>query len=88
MRNLIHPFAAILLTSCGLSLWPFCGAAFAEQEAQVVDGIAAVVNGEVITYSQVRALSAPREKLLRSQFTARIWKEVDRSARACFKRFD
>jgi len=35
----------------------------------VVDGIAAVVNGEVITYSQVRELSAPRAKLLRSQFT-------------------
>jgi len=27
------------------------------------------VNGDVITYSQVRVLSAPREKLLRSQYT-------------------
>ena len=36
-----------------------------------MDGIAAVVNGEVITYSQVRALSAPREKLLRSQLTGK-----------------
>src|SRR6266699_4360291 len=71
MRNLVRPFAAILLTGCGLALWPFCGAAFAEQEAQVVDGIAAVVNGEVITYSQVRMLSDPREKLLRSQFTGK-----------------
>jgi parvulin-like peptidyl-prolyl isomerase len=71
MRNLIHPFAAILLAGCGLAVWPFCGAGFAEQEAQVVDGIAAVVNGEVITYSQVRALSAPREKLLRSQLTGK-----------------
>jgi len=71
MRNLIHPFAAILLAGCGLAVWPFCGAGFAEQEAQVVDGIAAVVNGEVITFSQVRALSAPREKLLRSQFTGK-----------------
>ena len=34
-----------------------------------MDGIAAIVNGDVITYSQVRELSAPREKLLRSQFT-------------------
>src|SRR6266704_6181426 len=71
MRNRVRPFAAILLTGCGLALWPFCGAAFAEQEAQVVDGIAAVVNGEVITYSQVRELSAPRAKLLRSQFTGK-----------------
>jgi parvulin-like peptidyl-prolyl isomerase len=47
-------------------------------EPQVVDGIAAVVKlydekgsgsggGDVITYSQVRQLVAPREKLLRSQ---------------------
>ena len=34
-----------------------------------MDGIAAIVNGDVITFSQVRQLSAPREKLLRSQFT-------------------
>src|SRR5437773_3912613 len=71
MRNLIHPFAAILLAGCGLTMWPFCCAAFAEGEPQVVDGIAAVVNGEVITFSQVRALSAPREKLLRSQLTGK-----------------
>src|SRR5207249_6779564 len=70
MRNLVRPFAAILLTGCGLALWPFYCAAFA-QEPQVVDGIAAVVNGEVITYSQIRALSAPREKLLRSQLTGK-----------------
>src|SRR5437667_831628 len=68
MRTPMRPFAAILLAGCGLALWPFCCAAFAE-EAQVVDGIAAVVNGDVITYSQVRALSAPQEKLLRQQLT-------------------
>ena len=34
-----------------------------------MDGIAAIVNGDVIASSQVRQLSAPREKLLRSQFT-------------------
>ena len=72
----MRPFAAILLAGCGLAMWPFCGAAFAEEakvseQAQVVDGIAAVVNGEVITYSQVRQLSAPREKLLRSQLTGK-----------------
>ena len=36
-------------------------------QAQVIDGIAAVVNGDVITYSQVRGLVAPREKMLRTQ---------------------
>jgi peptidyl-prolyl cis-trans isomerase SurA len=68
MRTFVHPFAALLATVCAFALLPICRAAFA-QEAQVVDGIAAVVNGDVITFSQVRQLSAPREKLLRSQFT-------------------
>lgn len=44
-------------------------AAYAAQpEPEVVDGVAAVVNGDVITYSQVRGLVGPREKLLRAQF--------------------
>ncbi|MEP6937992.1 MAG: SurA N-terminal domain-containing protein, partial [Chthoniobacterales bacterium] len=38
-------------------------------DALPVDGIAAVVNGDVITYSQVRELVGPREKLLHSQYT-------------------
>ncbi|MGZ5024795.1 MAG: peptidylprolyl isomerase, partial [Chthoniobacterales bacterium] len=33
------------------------------------DGIAAIVNGEVITFSQVRGITLPRERLLRSQYT-------------------
>src|SRR5436853_6474952 len=37
-------------------------------EPEVVDGVAAVVNGDVITYSQVRGLVGPREKLLRAQY--------------------
>ncbi|PYL66503.1 MAG: hypothetical protein DMF20_06490 [Verrucomicrobia bacterium] len=68
MRNFVRSFAVVSLAICGSALLPICCDAFA-QEAQVVDGIAAIVNGDVITYSQVRALSAPREKLLRSQFT-------------------
>ena len=68
MRTFVHPFAVLLAAVCAFALLPICRAAFA-QEAQVVDGIAAVVNGDVITFSQVRQLSAPREKLLRSQFT-------------------
>ncbi len=38
-------------------------------QAEVVDGIAAVVNGEVITYSQVRELIGTRERALREAFT-------------------
>jgi len=66
----MRPFAIALLALAGLAGLPIFCAAFAE-EPQVVDGIAAIVNGEVITYSQVRALSAPREKLLRSQLTGK-----------------
>jgi peptidyl-prolyl cis-trans isomerase SurA len=68
MRTLVRPSTALLAAICALALLPICCAAFA-QEAQVVDGIAAIVNGDVITYSQVRQLSAPRAKLLQSQFT-------------------
>ena len=63
-------FVIALLAMGGRAGLPIFSAAFAE-EPQVVDGIAAIVNGEVITYSQVRALSAPREKLLRSQLTGK-----------------
>src|SRR5437868_13712832 len=47
------------------------GNGFAAQtvEPEVVDGVAAVVNGDVITYSQVRGLVGPREKLLRAQYS-------------------
>src|SRR6058998_1618394 len=68
MRDVIHQFGVTMLAGFVLAVCPICCAAAAE-EAQVVDGIAAIVNGDVITYSQVRALSAPREKLLRQQFT-------------------
>ncbi len=68
MRHIIRPSAIALLAVLGLVTSPLCRAAFSAQP-QVVDGIAAVVNGDVITYSQVRGLSAPREKLLRSQYT-------------------
>jgi peptidyl-prolyl cis-trans isomerase SurA len=61
-------FAIPLLAASGAALLPLCCAAFAG-EPEVINGIAAVVNGDVITYSQVRELSAPREKLLRSQYT-------------------
>jgi len=46
-----------------------CRASYgAQAEPEVIDGVAAVVNGDVITYSQVRGLVGPREKLLRAQY--------------------
>jgi Parvulin-like peptidyl-prolyl isomerase len=80
MRNFVRPFAVAWLAICGLPLLPICCGAFA-QEPQVVDGIAAIVNGDVITYSQVRQLSAPREKLLRSQLTGQELENKVKEAR-------
>src|SRR6266513_4699450 len=68
MRHILRWFAIALLAASGAALLPLCCAAFAA-EPYVINGIAAVVNGDVITYSQVRNLSAPREKLLRQQVT-------------------
>jgi peptidyl-prolyl cis-trans isomerase SurA len=80
MRTFVRPFAAVSLAVCALALLPICRAAFA-QDAQVVDGIAAIVNGDVITFSQVRSLSAPREKLLRSQLTGQELENKIKEAR-------
>src|SRR5438874_9281671 len=62
VRCLLIVLAGTLLPAASL-----CRGALAA-EPEVIDGIAAVVNSDVITYSEVRALSAPKEKLLRSQF--------------------
>lgn len=62
--------SAAALAALILNISPLCRATLAAEEGkqqQQIDGIAAVVNGEVITYSQVRMVSAPRERLLRSQ---------------------
>ena len=64
----MRPFVTVLLAVSALVQVAIHNAASAEGEATVVDGIAAVVNGEVITYSQVRSLSAPQERMLRQQF--------------------
>ena len=57
-----------LISICLVNFSAICRAAYAQGEPEVVDGVAAIVNGEVITYSQVRQVVGPREKLLRAQF--------------------
>jgi peptidyl-prolyl cis-trans isomerase SurA len=66
---MIRPLFAALLATVTLVLSPLCQGALGqgENEPRVIDGIAAIVNGEIITYSQVRQVSGPRERLLRSQ---------------------
>ena len=67
---MIRPFFTALLVTSTLLVSPLCrGALAAEEDARIIDGVAAIVNGDIITYSQVRNVSAPRERLLRSQFT-------------------
>jgi peptidyl-prolyl cis-trans isomerase SurA len=68
MSQLFRIFVVASVAALAWSLSTLCQAAYAA-EPQVIDGIAAQVNGDIITYSQVRALVAPREKLLRSQYT-------------------
>jgi peptidyl-prolyl cis-trans isomerase SurA len=68
-----------------LQLSPLCQGAFAA-ESQVIDGIAAIVNGEIITYSQVRGLVGPRERLLESQFKGEeLAKQVKAAREAALK---
>ncbi len=64
---MMRPIFIALIAVGLLNFSPICRAAYAQGEPEVVDGVAAVVNGEVITYSQVRGLVGPREKLLRAQ---------------------
>ena len=60
-----YPTAALLAFSC------FTVAAIASptRGAESINGIAAIVNDKVITYSEVREVVEPRERLLRSQYS-------------------
>ncbi len=74
-------FLLIGLVGILLPLTPLCRGALAAGP-EVIDGIAALVNSDVITYSQVRSVSAPKEKLLRSQFRGEELAAKIREARA------
>src|SRR2546428_7467712 len=67
---MMRPFLMMLLAALALNIPPICRATYSAEpaEPQVIDGVAVVVNGYIITYSQVRGLVMPREKLLRSQY--------------------
>jgi peptidyl-prolyl cis-trans isomerase SurA len=66
---MIRPLFAALAAGTTVLLSPLShGALAADNEPRIIDGIAAIVNGDIITYSQVRGLSQPRERLLRTQY--------------------
>jgi parvulin-like peptidyl-prolyl isomerase len=70
---MVRPLISVLAAAALLSESPLCRGALAA-EPEVIDGIAAVVklneasSADVITYSEVRDVSAPKEKLLRDQY--------------------
>jgi len=84
---MIRPLFAALLAASTMVVSPLCHGALAQDnDARVIDGIAAIVNGEVITYSQVRGLSAPRERLLRTQFKGEeLEKQIQEARTAALK---
>jgi len=80
---MIRPLFAALAAAVTMVLSPLChGALAAENDPRIIDGIAAIVNGDIITYSQVRGLSSPRERLLRSQFHGEELEKQIAAARA------
>ncbi|MDQ3116501.1 MAG: peptidylprolyl isomerase [Verrucomicrobiota bacterium] len=60
-----YPTMALLAFSC----FGVAATASPTRGAESVNGIAAIVNEKVITYSEVRELVAPRERILRSQYS-------------------
>jgi parvulin-like peptidyl-prolyl isomerase len=82
---MIRPLFIAALAAIALLLPPLCYGAPAA-ESQVIDGIAAVVNRDVITYSQVRGLVGPRERLLQSQFKGEeLAKQIKAAREAALK---
>ena len=67
---MIRPLFAAGAAAAMLVASPLCRAALAagDNTPRIIDGIAAIVNDEIITYSQVRGLSGPHERLLRGQY--------------------
>ena len=84
---MIRPLFITALAVVTLLLPPLCRESFAAAEgSQVIDGIAAVVNHDVITYSQVRGLVGPRERLLQSQFKGEeLAKQIKTAREAALK---
>ncbi len=84
---MIRVVVILLIAASTLPFMPLCQAAYAAQpEPEIIDGIAAVVNGDIITYSQVRAVVAPREKLLRTQYRGEdLVKQIKEAREAALK---
>ena len=85
---MIRPLFAAVLAGTTLLGSPLLRGALAAEDEQprIIDGIAAIVNGDIITYSQVRGLSQPRERLLRQQFRGpELEKQIQEARAAALK---
>jgi peptidyl-prolyl cis-trans isomerase SurA len=83
---MIRPLFIAALAVVTLLLLPLHRESLAAESSQVIDGIAAVVNREIITYSQVRGLVGPRERLLQSQFKGdELAKQIKAAREAALK---
>jgi peptidyl-prolyl cis-trans isomerase SurA len=67
---MIRPLYAAIAVAAVLVVSPLSHGALAQEDNQprIIDGIAAIVNGDIITYSQVRGLSSAHERQLRQQY--------------------
>jgi len=76
-----YPMAALLVFSFGVA-----ATASPTRGAESVNGIAAIVNDSVITYSEVREVVEPRERLLRSQYSgAELVKKITELRKAALQ---
>lgn len=85
---MIRPLFAAVLAGTTLLASPLCQGALAadNNEPRIIDGIAAVVNGDIITFSQVRLLAAPKERLLRTQFRGEeLQKKIEEARQGALK---
>lgn len=58
----------IRIALVSVAAFALAGSALAQREAEVIDGIAAIVNKDVVTISQVRELIGVRERSLREMY--------------------
>jgi parvulin-like peptidyl-prolyl isomerase len=85
---MIRPLFAAVMAGTTLLASPLCHGALAadNNEPRIIDGIAAVVNGDIITFSQVRLLAAPKERLLRTQFRGEeLQKKIEEARHGALK---
>ncbi|CAN5681983.1 peptidylprolyl isomerase [soil metagenome] len=82
---MIRPLFVTVLAAVTLLSSPL-GRGVLRAQSEVIDGIAAIVNGEVITFSQVQMVSMPRERALRQQLRGEeLVKELQKARKAALQ---